>query len=110
MAGNNFVPGGLEFVQNGAGPGQKDFSHGGEPHCAAEAIKKAGDAYNLHATGYTFDIARRYAGHAEALAFQYVLDRLTALDLIAWVREPATIHITVAHDATRLEAPMGIHP
>jgi hypothetical protein len=71
---------------------------------------EAGDAYNLHTTGYAFDIARRYAGHAQALAFQYVLDRLTALNLIAWVREPSTIHITVADDASDLEAPMGIHP
>jgi hypothetical protein len=31
-----------------------------------------------------------------------VLDRLTALDLIAWVREPAAIHITVSADASAL--------
>ena len=31
-----------------------------------------------------------------------VLDRLRALDVIAWVREPAAIHITVSRDAQQL--------
>ncbi|MCW3011899.1 MAG: Lytic transglycosylase catalytic, partial [Solirubrobacterales bacterium] len=58
--------------------------------------------YSLHTTGYAFDIARRYASRAQAEAFQFLLDRLTALDLIAWVREPGAIHVTVARDAGRL--------
>src|SRR6185436_2699084 len=49
---------------------------------------EATDNYSLHTTGYAFDIARNYASRAQALAFQYVLDRLTALNLVAWVREP----------------------
>jgi hypothetical protein len=53
-------------------------------------------AYSLHTTGYAFDIARDYRSRPQALAFQFVLDRLTALGLIAWVREPEAIHITVA--------------
>jgi hypothetical protein len=53
-------------------------------------------AYSLHTTGYAFDIARNYRSRAQALAFQFVLDRLTALGLIAWVREPRAIHVTVA--------------
>jgi hypothetical protein len=53
-------------------------------------------AYSLHTTGYAFDIARDYRSRAQALAFQFVLDRLTALGLIAWVREPQAIHVTVA--------------
>lgn len=51
------------------------------------------------ATGYSFTIARSYAGGAEAQAFQEVLDRLQSLNLIAWGREPAVIEITVASDA-----------
>jgi len=31
-----------------------------------------------------------------------MLDRLQALNLIAWVREPGTIHITVSSEARRL--------
>jgi hypothetical protein len=57
---------------------------------------EATHAYSLHTTGYAFDIARTYVSRAQALAFQFVLDRLTARGLIAWVREPGAIHVTVA--------------
>lgn len=57
---------------------------------------EATHAYSLHTTGYAFDIARVYRSRAQALAFQFVLDRLTARGLIAWVREPGAIHVTVA--------------
>ena len=56
---------------------------------------EATHAYSLHTTGYAFDIARMYRSRSQALAFQFVLDRLTALGLVAWVREPAAIHVTV---------------
>lgn len=52
--------------------------------------------FSLHTTGWAFDISRHYRSRAQALAFQFMLDRLTALNMIAWVREPAAIHITVA--------------
>jgi Family of unknown function (DUF5715)/Transglycosylase SLT domain len=52
--------------------------------------------FSLHTTGWAFDISRNYRSHAQALAFQFMLDRLTALNMIAWVREPEAIHITVA--------------
>ena len=57
--------------------------------------------YSLHTTGWAFDIARRYRSRRQALAFQFVLDRLQVLDAIAWVREPDAIHITVSRDAGR---------
>jgi hypothetical protein len=50
-------------------------------------------------TGYTFQIERHYASGTQAQAFQFVLDRLQALNLIAWVRGVSTIEITVAPDA-----------
>lgn len=59
--------------------------------------------YSLHTTGWAFDVLRDYSGGAQAQAFQYALDRLQALDLIAWVREPKAIHVTVSGDARRLE-------
>jgi hypothetical protein len=59
----------------------------------------------LHATGYAFDILRRYESGAQAAAFQYTLERLEALGLIAWTREPSVIHITVASQARNLRAP-----
>jgi hypothetical protein len=55
--------------------------------------------YSLHTTGWAFDVLREYGSRRQALAFQWVLDRLQALDVIAWVREPAAIHITVSSDA-----------
>lgn len=54
--------------------------------------------YSLHTTGFAFDIARQYSSGAQSMAFQYALDRLTALNLIAWVREPGAIHVTVSAD------------
>ncbi len=55
-------------------------------------------------TGYTFQIARRYASRAQALALQATLDRLQALNLIAWTRKAGTIEVTVASDASRVIA------
>jgi hypothetical protein len=52
--------------------------------------------FSLHTTGWAFDISRTYRSRAQALAFQFMLDRLTALNMIAWVREPSAIHVTVA--------------
>jgi hypothetical protein len=54
------------------------------------------------ATGYTFEIARRYSGPAQAQAFQAMLDRLQALNLIAWVRNVGTIEVTAASDASNV--------
>jgi hypothetical protein len=53
------------------------------------------------AAGWTFTIARRYADRAQAAAFQAMLDRLQALDLIAWERFPNEIEVTVASDASQ---------
>jgi hypothetical protein len=64
---------------------------------------QATSAYSLHTTGYAFDVERRYRNRAQAVAFQFMLDRLQSLNLIAWVREPDAIHITVSGDARRLE-------
>jgi hypothetical protein len=50
-------------------------------------------------TGYKFALLRRYANVRQATALQDVLDRLQALNLIAWAREPTTIEVTVASDA-----------
>jgi hypothetical protein len=54
------------------------------------------------AEGWSFTIARRYLSEAQALAFQAMLDRLQALNVIAWERYPAEIEVTVASDAARV--------
>ncbi|MBV8431034.1 MAG: hypothetical protein JO244_07730, partial [Solirubrobacterales bacterium] len=55
----------------------------------------------VSAAGWTFTIARIYGSQSQALAFQAMLDRLQALNLIAWQRYPSEIEITVAADASR---------
>ena len=63
---------------------------------------EAAHGYSLHTTGYAFDVRRRYQSTEQAQAFQFLLDDLTARGLIAWIREPGAIHITVAKEAERL--------
>ena len=46
--------------------------------------------------GYSFTIVRHYVSQAQADALQAMLDRLQALNVIAWERFPATIEVTVA--------------
>ena len=65
-------------------------------HVNANAARK----YSLHTTGYAFDIARSYASARQAAAFQFVLDRLTAANAIAYIREGSAIHVAVAADAS----------
>ncbi len=68
-----------------------------------ESNIQATRAYSLHTTGYAFDIERRYSSRRQALAFQFMLDRLQALDMITYAREPDAIHVTVSSDAKVLE-------
>jgi hypothetical protein len=55
----------------------------------------------MHTTGYAFDIARQYASDRQARAFQVVLDKLAAVNAIAYIREAEAMHIAVASDAAR---------
>ena len=50
----------------------------------------------VHATGFAFDIRRRYGSGAQAAAFQWTLERLEALGLIAWTRGRSVIHLVVS--------------
>jgi hypothetical protein len=50
----------------------------------------------MHTTGFAFDIARSYTSSRQAAAFEYVLERLEALHVIAYIREAEAIHIAVA--------------
>jgi hypothetical protein len=47
------------------------------------------------ATGRTFYVSRRYRSHQQAVAFQFMLDRLSALSLIDWGRRFDLIGVTV---------------
>jgi hypothetical protein len=56
-------------------------------------------AYSLHTTGYAFDIRRSFSSGAEKHAFFRVLQRLQAVNAIAYIPELAAMHIAVASDA-----------
>jgi Transglycosylase SLT domain len=51
---------------------------------------------SLHATGFAFDVRRRYGSGSQAAAFQWTLERLETLGLIAWTRGKNVIHVTVS--------------
>jgi hypothetical protein len=51
---------------------------------------------SIHATGFAFDVRRRYGSGAQADAFQWTLERLQALGLIAWARGKSVIHVVVS--------------
>ena len=61
------------------------------PHDPGAAV----DA-DMHSTGFAFDIRRRYGSGGQAAAFQWTLERLETLGLIAWTRGRSVIHVVVA--------------
>jgi hypothetical protein len=75
---------------------------GGYQRLLTRRNMEATRGYALHTTGWAFDVERDYASRRQALAFQFMLDRLQALNLIAWVREPAAIHVTAGPEAEKL--------
>jgi hypothetical protein len=56
------------------------------------------------AAGWSFTLSRRYSSPRQAGALEATLDRLQALNLIAWQRYPAEIEVTVASDADQVIA------
>jgi hypothetical protein len=84
------------------------LAHGAVPLTVASAVadgryqRALGSPDPPAATGYSFTIARSYVNRAQAVAFQSMLDRLQALNVIAWERFSAVIEITVASDAGRV--------
>ena len=56
----------------------------------------------IHATGFAFDLSRTYANGRQAEAFQFMLDRLQALDVIAWSRRGDTIHVAASSEGAKL--------
>jgi len=88
----------------------KRLSHGAAPLIVTSAVSDAryqqllGVSDPPAAAGWSFTIARRYVNHGQAAAFQAMLDRLQALDVIAWERFPAEIEVTVAADAPQVLA------
>jgi len=84
----------------------RSLSGGAEPLRIYSAVsdqryqRLAGGDFTAATNGYSFQISRRYWSRAQADALQAMLDRLQALNLIAWAREPTVIDVTVASDAS----------
>ena len=51
--------------------------------------------FSLHTTGFAIDIAKPRA----ETPLRFLLERLQALNVIAWVEEPGAFHLTVGRDA-----------
>jgi hypothetical protein len=88
----------------------RSLSHGQAPLVVTSAVSDAryqrllGTADPPAGAGWSFTLARTYVGQAQANALQSMLDRLQALNLIAWARYPGEIEVTVASDAARVIA------
>jgi hypothetical protein len=75
---------------------------------AAAQVRQISAAPALRVTGagdggWTFRISRTYASRDQALAFQYVLDRLQVLNVIAWSRSARSIGVTASPAGKVLE-------
>jgi len=68
------------------------------PLTVTSLVTTTDEGHALHPTGFEFDVRRRYRSGAQAEAFQYMLDRLQALNLIAWTRDDRSIHVTASGD------------
>jgi Transglycosylase SLT domain len=58
-----------------------------------------------NAHGIRIDVSRAYRSRKQALAFQFILDRLQAWNLIAWTRTQSTLAIVVGPDAAKVLRP-----
>lgn len=54
------------------------------------------------AHGVRLEVSRRYRSERQALAFQFMLDRLQAWNLIAWARGGRTLAIAVSPEAAKI--------
>ena len=63
-----------------------------------ETNVQATRAFSLHTTGYAIDIAKPRVESA----LRFLLERLQALNVIAWVEEPGAFHLTVGREARAL--------
>ena len=68
----------------------------------ARAISGVSPLTVTSAHGIRLEISRRYRSHEQALAFEYVLDRLQAWNLIAWGRGGSRLAIVVGPDAAKV--------
>ncbi|MBA2637325.1 MAG: hypothetical protein H0U79_03730, partial [Solirubrobacterales bacterium] len=59
--------------------------------------------YSLHTTGFAFDLAKRFRSADQEAALRFVLRRLQAHDLIAYVEEFGAFHVVAGEEASVLQ-------
>jgi hypothetical protein len=90
--------------------GVREIAHSPAPLLLVHATtgtSTLGNRDPILATGYAFDIARQYASPAQAQAFQFMLDRLQTLNLIAYDRQGALLHVVAGPGAGSLVSLLG---
>jgi len=99
-----YLAAGVRAIAPGATPLNLTFGavDSADVGSAARSAHGLFDGDPIHATGDAFDVERRYSTPAEAHAFQFMLDRLAALDIIAWARRGPVIEVVVGPGARRL--------
>jgi hypothetical protein len=95
-----YLAAGVQAIAPGSPPLQ--VTHATVDRQSAAALGADPNPPPLQSSGYSFGVARRYGNHAEAEAVQFMLDRLTAMNLIAWSRAGPVLEITAASDAVGL--------
>jgi hypothetical protein len=71
----------------------------------AKAISRQVPLTVSSAHGIRIDVSRHYRSQKQALAFQFLLDRLQAWNLIAWTRTQSTLAIVVGPEAAKVLGP-----
>jgi hypothetical protein len=95
-----YLAAGVQAIAPGSPPLQ--VTHAAIDRQSAETLGADPSPAPLPSSGYSFGVARRYGSRAEAEAVQFMLDRLTAMNLIAWSRAGPVLEITAASDARGL--------
>jgi hypothetical protein len=95
-----YLAAGVQAIAPGSPPLQ--VTHAAIDRQSAETLGADPSPAPLPSSGYSFGVARRYGSRAEAEAVQFMLDRLTAMNLIAWSRAGSVLEITAASDARGL--------
>ncbi len=95
-----YLVAGVQAIAPGSPPLQ--VAHATIDRQSAETLGADPSPAPIESTGYAFAVARRYGSRAQAEAVQFMLDRLTAMNLIAWSRAGPVLEITAASDARGL--------
>jgi hypothetical protein len=76
----------------------------------ATANPQATTEYSLHTTGFAFDLAKRFRSEPQERAVRFMLRRLQAHDVVAWIEEYGAFHVVAGGRAGALEGVLEREP